>query len=148
MWVFATNISKTIAMICTHSKIRLQLPANSYRQMHDGGTSAPEWDTCIITCRECGKDMRAGSFSRHLAGRHKIYQGQVVAEELLDWHERVVYTTKDGHGKLKWPFPLCTGELASRWMMRWHFCNLHPLDYVTVPRGGVIPTVPALWDAG
>jgi hypothetical protein len=60
----------------------------------------------------------------------------VVAEELLDWREGVVYTVKERHGKLKCPLPLCTGELAGRWMMRWHFCDLHPLDYVTVPREG------------
>jgi hypothetical protein len=78
------NISKTKAMICTPGKIQLQLPADSYRRMRTGRTSAAEWDVCIITCRECGKDMRAGSLSRHLADLHKIYQGQVVAEELLD----------------------------------------------------------------
>ncbi len=100
---------------------------------------AAKWDARIITCRECGKDMRAGSLSRHLADLHEIYQGQVVAEELLDWREGVVYTAKEGHGKLKCPFPLCTGELVSGWMMQWHFCDLRPLDYVAVPREGRYP---------
>jgi hypothetical protein len=86
--------------------------------------------------------MRAGSLSHHLADLHEIYQGQVVAEELLDRCEGVMYTTKEGHGKLKCPFPLCMGELASRWMMRLHFCDLHPLDYVTVPREGRHPRCP------
>jgi hypothetical protein len=45
--------------------------------------------------------MRAGSLGCHLADLHEIYQGQVVAEELLDWHEGVVYKVKEGHGKLK-----------------------------------------------
>jgi hypothetical protein len=107
--------------------------------MHAGRTSAAEWDTRIITCRECRKDMRVGSLSCHLADLHKIYQGQVVAEELLDWHENIVYKAKKGHGKLKCTFPLCTGELASGWMIQWHFCDLHPLDYVTVPREGQYP---------
>jgi hypothetical protein len=78
--------------------------------------------------------MRAGSLSRHLADLHEIYQGHVVAEELLDRHEGVMYKVKERHGKLNCPFPLCTGELAGGWMMRRHVCNLHPLDYVTVPR--------------
>ncbi len=80
--------------------------------------------------------MRTGSLSRHLADLHKIYQGQVVAEELLDLREGVAYTVKEEHGKLKCLFPLCTGELASGWMMRLNFCDLHPLDYITVPREG------------
>ncbi len=84
-----TNISKTKAMICTPGKIQLQLPADSYWRMGTGRTSAAKWDTYIITCRECGKDMRAGSLSRYLADLHKIYQGQVVAEELLNRHEGV-----------------------------------------------------------
>ncbi len=105
---------------------------------------AAEWDARIITCSECGKDMRAGSLSRQIADLHKIYQGQVVAEELLDWREGIMYTAKEGHGKLKCPFPLCTGELASGWMMmmRRHFCDLLPLDYVTVPREGQYPRCP------
>ncbi len=131
-----TNISKMKAMICTPGKIQLQLPADSYRQMRAGSTSAAKWDTRIITCREWGKDIRVGSLSRHLADLHEIYQGQVVAEEILNWHEGVVYMAKERHGSLKRPFPHCTGELASRWMMQQHFCDLHPLDYVTVPREG------------
>jgi hypothetical protein len=85
--------------------------------------------------------MRVGSLSCHLADAdlYKIYQVQVVAEELLDWHEGVMYTAKEGHGKLKCPFPLFTGELASGWMLQWNFCNLHPLDYVTIPREGQYP---------
>jgi hypothetical protein len=77
-----TNISKMKAMICTPSNIRLQLPANSYWRMRTGPMSAAKWDTCIITCRECGKDMRAGSLSPHLADLHKIYQ-------VLNRHEGV-----------------------------------------------------------
>jgi hypothetical protein len=130
-----TNISKMKAMICTPGKIRLQLPADSYRRMRAGRTLAAEWDTCITSCRECGKDMRASSLSCHLADLHEIYQGQVVTEELLNWREGVMYEVKERHGKLKFPSHLCTGELAGRWMMRWHFCDLHPLEYVTVQKG-------------
>jgi hypothetical protein len=68
-----TNISKTKAMIYTPGKIGLQLPADSYQWMRTGHTLAAKWDTCIITCRECRKDMRAGSLSRHFADLHEIY---------------------------------------------------------------------------
>jgi hypothetical protein len=80
--------------------------------------------------------MRAGSLGCHLADLHEIYQGLVVAEELLNWREGVEYKVKEGHGKLKCPFPLCTGELIGGCMMRRHFCDLHPLDYVTIPKEG------------
>ncbi len=47
----AIKISKTKAIICTPSKIQLQLPANSYWRMHAGRMLATEWDAHIITCR-------------------------------------------------------------------------------------------------
>jgi hypothetical protein len=89
--------------------------------------------------------MRANSLGCHLADLHKIYQGQVVDKELLDWHEGVVYGMKERHGKLTGPFPLCTGELTGGWMMRWHFCNLHPLDYITIQREGRYPRCLCCW---
>jgi hypothetical protein len=124
-----TNTKKMKAMTCTPGKIRLQLLADSYQQMHASRcTSAVDWDACTVTCQECRKDIRVGSLGCHLSNFHKIYQGQVVAEELLDRCEGVVYEVKEGHTKLKCPFPLCTGELIGGWMIRWHFCDLQPLD--------------------
>jgi hypothetical protein len=123
-----TNISKTKAMICIPDKIRLQLLADSYRHIQAGCTLAAKWDACITTCRECRKDMRTSSLSRHFADLHEIYQGQVVAEELLNRCEGVMYEVQERHGKLKCLFLLCTGELAGGWMMRQNFCDLHPLD--------------------
>jgi hypothetical protein len=64
---------------------------------------------------------------------------QVVAEELLDRREGVVYEIPLGFGKLKCPFPLCKGELASRWMMQRHFWDLHPMDYILVKKEGRYP---------
>ena len=80
--------------------------------------------------------MRASSLGRHLADQHQIYQQQVVAEELLNRREGVVYKVPLGVGKLKCPFPLCKGELASGYAMRRHFRDLHPLDYVVVRKEG------------
>jgi hypothetical protein len=81
--------------------------------------------------------MKAGSLSHHLADLYEIYQGQVVAEELLDRHEGLVYEVKERHSKLKCLFPLCTGELIGGWMMQRHCCDLHPLDYITIPKEGI-----------
>ncbi len=83
--------------------------------------------------------MRASSLGRHLADKHQIYQQQVVAEELLNQREGVTYKVAPGCGSLKCPFPLCKGTLASGWMMRRHFRDLHPLDYVVVAKEGRYP---------
>ena len=83
--------------------------------MGTGRTPAADWDARTVTCRKCGKDMRASSLGRHLFDQDEIYhyQQQVVADELLDGREGVVYDVPLGYGKLKCPFPLCKGELAS-----------------------------------
>ena len=79
-----------------------------------------------------------------LADQHQIYQQQVVAKELLNLQEGVVYKVPLGVGKLKCPFPLCKGGLASGWMMRRHFrdLHLHLLDYVLVKKEGRYPQCP------
>ncbi len=132
-----TNIKKTQAMTCTPGTIRLQLPTDSYLRMRTGWTPAADWDARTVTCRECGKDMRASSLGHHLADQHQIYQQQVVVKELLNWREGVVYEIPLGCGKHKCPFPLCKGELASGWMMRQHFRDLHLLDYVVVKKKNI-----------
>jgi hypothetical protein len=86
-----TNTKKTQAMTCTPGKIRLQLPADSYRRMWSGYTLASEWEARTVTCRECRKSMRASSLGRHLIDVHKIYQHAVVSEELLEDREPVLY---------------------------------------------------------
>ena len=68
-----TNIKKMQAMTCMPGTIRLQLPTESYLRMRTGRTPAAEWDARTVTCRECGKDMRASSLGRHLADQHQIY---------------------------------------------------------------------------
>jgi hypothetical protein len=137
-----TNTKKMQAMTCTPGTIRLQLPTKSYQWMCIGRTPAANWDARTVTCRGCGKDMRASSLGRHLADQHEIYQQQVVAKELLDEREGVVYEVPLGCGKLKCPFPLCKGGLASGWMMQRHFCDLHPMDYVVVKKEGRYPRCP------
>ena len=113
-----TNTKKTQAITCTPGKIWLKHPADSYRRMRTRRTPAANWDARTVTCRECRKDMMASSLGCHLADLHKIYQQQVVAVELLERQEGVVYKVPLGCGKLKCPFPLCKGELADGWMMR------------------------------
>ena len=83
--------------------------------------------------------MQASSLRRHLADLHEIYQQQVVAKELFEEREGVTYKVALGCRKLRCPFPLCKGELASGWMMRRHFRDLCFLDYVVVAKEGRYP---------
>ena len=73
--------------------------------------------------------MKASSLSRHLADVHNIYQQTVVAEELLELHPPVIYTVSaELHARdLPRLYPRCVGKLGDRWMMRWHFWDVHPL---------------------
>jgi hypothetical protein len=82
---------KTQAMTCMPGNIRLQLPTKSDQQMCTGCTPADDWVVCTYTCRECRKDIQASSLRCHLADLHEIYQQQVMAKELLDRQEGVVY---------------------------------------------------------
>ena len=61
-------------MTCMPGTIRFQLPTESYLRMRIGQTPAAEWDAHTVTCRECGKDMRASSLGRHLAVQHQIWR--------------------------------------------------------------------------
>jgi hypothetical protein len=67
-----TNTSKMKAMTCGPGKTQLQLLADSYQRMHAGCTSAVNYDACTVTCRECGKDMKAGSHGHRLADLQEI----------------------------------------------------------------------------
>jgi hypothetical protein len=86
-----TNMSNTQTMICTPGRIRTQLPTESYRRMRRGRVSALEWNLRDVECRQCGKELKAISLSRHLADVHDIYHQAVVAEELLETRPPVLY---------------------------------------------------------
>jgi hypothetical protein len=67
------------------------------------------------------------SFGRHLADVHDIHQQAVVAEELLEEQESNMYNS----GKSFYcPYPGCLGMLNSGWMMRCHFRDINPKDFV------------------
>jgi hypothetical protein len=134
------NITKTQAMIYTPGKIPIQLPAESYRRMRTGQVTAAEWDARNVTCRECGKQMRQSSLGRHLAGVHDIYLQAVVAEELLKEQDGETYEAVTNlAGKFPCPYPRCKGELNSGWMMRQHFRDVHPQDFVEISSEGFFP---------
>jgi hypothetical protein len=135
-----TNIGKSQAMICIPGKIRVQLSAESNWWMQTGRVTAAEWDARNVTCRECGKTMWASLLGRHLADVHNIYQQAVVSKELLEERDRVRYKAVVNRAhRFPCPYPQCLGILNSGWMMRQHFCNVHPRDLVVIPSKGFFP---------
>ncbi len=87
-----------------------QKPAPTPRRMRSRYTSASEWEARAVTCRECGKSMRASSLDRHLTDVHEIYQQAVVSEELLEDREPVLYQARENWArKYPCPYPRCKG---------------------------------------
>ena len=135
-----TNVKKTQAMICTPGRIRTRLPEASYRRMRQGIVSAAEWDTLMVQCQEFNTTISANSMRRHLADQHDIYQGVVMPQEYLNARPSVLYQAHPRYdGKLTCPVPGCLGILADGWMIRRHFWDLHPFDWVVVPKEGTFP---------
>jgi hypothetical protein len=89
-----------------------------------------------VESRQCGKVLKASSLGCHLADVHDIYQQAVVAEELLEDRPPVLYRVRaELHDQaLPCPYPGCNGQLRDGWMMRQHFCDVHPMDLVKVPK--------------
>jgi len=128
-----TNVSKTQTMICTPSRIRTQLPADSYRRLQCGRVTAAEWNARDVECFMCGKTMKATSLHRHLADMHSVYQQTVVAEEMLICLPAETYfISESSPAGLLCPFHGCGGFLKDGWMMWRHFRDVHPKDLVKV----------------
>ncbi len=119
-WVgLQINTSKMQTIICTPGRIWTQLPTKSYHRMQRGRVTAAKWNSRDVQCYQCGKGMKAGSLSRHLADIHDIYQQTVVTKDLLEDQPPAMYTVNAGlHGRdLPCPFPGCKGQLQDGWMM-------------------------------
>ena len=81
------------------------------------------------------------SLGRGLADVEDIFHQAVVAEELL-LEERDGETYRavaNWAGKFPCPYTRYKGELTSGWMMRPHFRDVHPLDFVELPSEGFFP---------
>ena len=78
------------------------------------------------------------SIRSHLQTQHGVFQAEVLDEEYLeDRPSRTYRATQSADGKFRCPVPGCVGEASSKWNLRRHFCDRHPLDYVDVPGEGV-----------
>ncbi len=71
----ATNMKKTQAMICMPSKIRVQLPTDSYKCKHEG-VAAGEESRRAVVCHVCNKALQA----RSLAGNIRFLNVEKMVE--------------------------------------------------------------------
>ncbi len=135
-----TNVQKTQTMICTPGRIRIQLPKDSYAQMHGGMTLAREWESWMVVCCQCNTSIKASSLCGHLASQHNTYPAVVVP---ADYHEPQAGVRYQAHpkcnGKFPFPVPECPGELKDGWMLNCNFWDLHPLGFC--PIRGLLPLV-------
>jgi hypothetical protein len=85
--------------------------------------------------------MQHSSLGCHLADVHNIYQQAVVAEELLEVRDTNTYVADVSYSGTSFncPYPGCLGVLNSGWMMRRHFRDVHPRDYVELQHEGFYP---------
>jgi hypothetical protein len=79
----ATNTKKTQAMVCTPGRIRVQLPADSYKHMRKGVATGEKLRRAVV-CHVCDKQLQARSLRLHLSSDHDIHQQVVVAKALLE----------------------------------------------------------------
>jgi hypothetical protein len=135
-----TNIQIIQAMIYTPGRIRIQLPEDSYARMCGGMTTAGEWESRMVVCRQCNASVQASSLLRHLAEQQDTYQGVVVLEDYLEPQASMRYQVHPNHnGRIPCPVPECPGELRDGWMLHCHFWGLHPFNRVVVPTEGYFP---------
>ncbi len=133
-----TNTSKTQTVICTPGRIRMQLPMESYWRMQRGRVTAGKWNAHGVECQQCKKELKASSLGHHLADVHDIYQQAVVAKALLEVRLPVTYRVSAAlHARaLSCSYLGCEGHLRDGWMMRRHISDVHPMDFVKVPKEG------------
>ncbi len=69
----AMNTKKTQAMACTPGRMRVQLPADSYKCMLEGVAAGEELRRAVV-CHVCNKQLQARSLHPHLLSAHDIHQ--------------------------------------------------------------------------
>ena len=85
-------------------------------------------------------DLSAASLGEHLATQHDIYQSRVINKNLIiDGPPCTFLGTANINGLFACPVPGCVGDITTKWNLRKHFVDPHPLDFVSLPGEGVYP---------
>ena len=90
--------------------------------------------------------VRSFSYDRPLLERvnysleYGVFQADVLDEEYLeDCPGRTYRAHQSADGAFRCPVPGCAGVSSSKWNLRRHFCERHPLDLVSTPGEGTYP---------
>ncbi len=114
--------------------------------MHGGMTSAGEWESWMVVCRQCDTLVKTSSLHSYLANQHNSYPAVVVPADYLEPRVGVRYQVHPKrNGKLPCPVLECPGELKDGWMLRPHFWDLCPSNRVVVPLEGPFPWCKRCW---
>jgi hypothetical protein len=94
-----------------------------------------------VDCQICGVGLAAGSLQGHLETQYDVYWSIVLNRDLVEEHPAVVYRAiaLSTTGRYFCSVANCVGETSTRWNLRWHFLECHPLDLVCCPSKGSAP---------
>jgi len=135
-----TNTSKTKIMTCVPGKIRTRLSPEAYNNSREGMSVAGDWQTRRVHCDICDMSLTAGSLPSHLETQHDVYRSKVISQDLLIEREAVVHKASVSiDGTYHCPVPGCPGSATTKWTLRRHFGQRHPLDLVSIPGEGCYP---------
>ena len=67
-----------------------------------------------------------GSLEKHIETQHDVFRSMVLSRDLLVWD-------------YPFPGPGCPGTATTKWGLRRHFNDWHPMDLVDIPGEGVYP---------
>jgi hypothetical protein len=137
-----TNPTKMKAMTCIPGRIRTQLSDDIYTNSRDGLSYSKEWKQRRVSCDHCGVELAAGSLEGYLQSQHNIFRSLVLSQDLINDRNPVVYTAPAFNirrGKWECPFLGCIGATTSKWNLRRHFNDRHPMDLVNILGEGTLP---------
>ena len=122
--------------------LKTRLLDDVYANLTEGLVDARQWRKQKVRCDHCGLEMAAGSLAKHLETQHDVFRSMVLNRDLLVDREPVTYHANPRgvyRGSWDCPFPGCLGTATTKWGLRRHFNDRHPMDLVDIPGEGVYP---------
>ena len=113
-----------------------------YANLTEGLVDALQWKSQKVQCAHCGLDMAAGSLEKHRETQHDVFRSMVLNRDLLidrDPVTRHAWARGVYRGSWDCPSPGCPDTATSKWGLRRHFNDRHPIDLVDIPGEGVYP---------
>jgi hypothetical protein len=136
-----TNASKTKVRVCTPGQIREAYTDEQYAKYKSLTRSAADNKRCCVNCEICGTSHAAGSYQSHLESQHNVFRSMVLQREIeVDCPPVIYHAIKSiAAGTYLCPVPHCVGEPSTKWNLRRHFLDRHPMDLVVIPSEGSVP---------